>query len=861
MPSIRSSAIALLLWCACGESPGEHETPDERSDSGMPAQTTDDAAAGSCEGALDCACLPGGDCNAGLVCDVRRAVCRAPTVCDGRCVAHQRCTVGEDKDAVCEAACEEGYRWDAVTNSCLAEPSCDPETPGSIVQSCAYENRTCDDSAETVRCGACLGGAVLRGGRCVAESCEALSCKSPQVCVQEGADGARCGGCEAGYAWSDKKKQCFVSCYDGLKCKSDEVCVEGDGEADASCELHSGCNVGEVENRTGACLDCTKCYDHSTATPTPRKGVKGIANGGRVMQNECVCQLEDGYFQNVSGDVLSCDSDQDGFVTRRFTEIGTEKSPFAKEARCKIPRIDRFVLRSDDVSDTASGGTTRERVVTVDELVRMHDLPDSAFEYDENVKVVELVENEALDEPELFETRYKESSTDSLRLRPYGNGKGKFGPAQANPLTKVCNHDFDDFNMDEVADVEQAQGTTYPEPMRAVFYQMAYFVELAHGQVEKNADNSFFRYVISERSRTPTNPHALPFALTSTEPSARERYTQTCMRSRDVNYPGIASNVPNWARVGFDFARFQCDAAAGGCSVTSSDPRCADPTTAPKWCKHVGYDGRYPEYHQALEIGGGAAWDVMADSPYATGDDAREQLWPGMNHHSQFKCQSSSAAEEVHVLSPNRVLDSEGQWKRFDCSLKEASPPEGEPSWDCTPRTLPRSESGTLNYWAAVDYAPGSSFYERGCIDEHLEWGFACGAWSGRTSTRNEPFDVQALSSGRFTCAGDCTRGGAFLSTEDGGVCCYGDLDGDECQEHNYQDQGARSLLCAIDAAAVSAGVLTCAEALGEFVWAHDEGDALDDPFDPNVMLWAGEDGPESLRGSIWGCGVEQSCP
>jgi hypothetical protein len=55
--------------------------------------------------------------------------------------------------------------------------------------------------------------------------------------------------------------------------------------------------------------------------------------------------------------------------------------------------------------------------------------------------------------------------------------------------------------------------------------------------------------------------------------------------------------------------------------------------------------------------------------------------------------------------------------------------------------------------------------------------------------------------------------------------------------------------------------VLTCAEALGEFVWAHDEGDALDDPFDPNVMLWAGEDGPESLRGSIWGCGVEQSCP
>ena len=855
--SIRTWTIAILLFAACGESAGEPREPDVRPDAGTPEVAEQDAGTTCSTGTLACSCGPGGTCSEGLVCDARSALCREPSACDGRCVEHQLCTVTQGKDAVCESACEAGYSWDAVSARCTVEPSCDPAAPGSIAQSCAFENRACDDKNGAVQCGACLEGATLSGGRCVAKSCETLACKAPQTCVDEGADGARCGGCEPGYAWSEKLKRCFVSCYDGLKCKSDQVCVEGDGEGDATCKPRTGCGLGEVENRSGACLDCTKCYDHSVDPPKPRTGVKGIANGGRVMQNECVCQLEAGYFQNVSGDVLSCDSDRDGFVNRRFTEIGTEKSPFAKEARCQVPRIDRFVLRSDDLTDSSNPEVMREHVVTVDELVTMHGLSDAAFLIDENRKVVELVENEALDEAKLFETRYNPSSADSLRLRPYGNGQGKFGPAHANPLTKVCNHDFDDFNMDEVADVEQAQGTAYPHASGAVFFQMAYFVELAHGALVKNTDNSFYSYVISERPRKNKEPHALPFALAGSEPTARERYTQTCMRSRDANYPGMLPSVPNWGRIGFDFARFQCDAAAGGCSVSSADPRCADPASAPGWCKHVAYDGRYPEYHEALEVGGKAAWDVGPDEPYGAGGER----WPGMNHHSQFKCQSSSDAPELQLASPNRVLDLAGRWKRFDCSLEASSPTSGEPKWKCTPRTAARTPAGSQNYWAAVDYAPGSSFYERGCIDEHLEWGFACGAWSGRTSTDHQPFEVQALASGRFTCAGDCTRGGAFLSTQKGGLCCYGDLDEGECQEQNFEDAAQRSLLCAIDEGAATDAVPTCAQALGAFVWAREAGDPEDDPFDPNVMLWAGESGPESLRGSVWACGDGQSCP
>ncbi len=786
----------------------------------------DDAAPNPCDGDVGCPCDSPAACDTGLVCDVRAEECREPLTCaDVTCEVHRLCVEPADGDAHC-GDCETGYRWDDILERCEVVPSCDPDMPGSIVPQCAADNRTCDDTAGDAECGACLAGSVEVGGRCVAEDCSTLECPAPQVCTEGDGDEVSCAGCETGFAWSDAAARCLRTC-EVTACHSDERCVErADEDDDAACVPVTACDEGRVDNGAGVCVACVSCYTETAEGPVARDGVLGIANDGVAYAGRCVCDLAPGYFQSLTGDVLACDGDGDGWLNRRSTVLAD--TPFEDESGCVPNYIDRFVLRSDDLVADTDPTVPVSRDVTVQELVERFHLPTSTWEVRDGVHVMSLVEDEALDEDGKFKQRYEDPG-DGFFLRAYGDSANRFDPSHANPLTKVCNHDSDDFNMDGLADVSQAQGSAVPGERPAGWTPMSFFVELADGYFEPG-EGAFGRYVIRERARTTASDAPLPFPLPGA--TAREQYEAMCMRSRDAAFPGLPGDDVE-AVPGFDFAQYQCDADSFGCS-TAGDARPG---------AHVAYDGRLPEYADVLERyareeNGGVLvpWDTEPDR--ADGD----ALWPGMNHHSQFKCVTGDAA-----ASPFRRTDglnADGTWDRYECSLAAPSAPGEAPAWSCEPT----DEVPVGNHWAVARFEPyGAGNYERGCIDEAAEWAFSCPEWTA-TWGAGEDFVTDELFSGRFTCQTECQRSGRFLITDAGAVCCYGD-GADQCTYDNFGTDDGHVLLCALPGhAAAPEEISLCSEALGAFQWAPAEGGQ----FDPNVLKWAPVGG-DSVQHTTWG--------
>lgn len=780
------------------------------------------------EGCADegCACTADDECADALLCDLRSRRCRAPLGCDDlSCEVHRECLAAEDGDARC-GDCVDGYRWDDVQGRCQSVPSCDPAAPGSIVQSCAADNRQCDDSGAEPRCGACLEGSAEVAGHCVADTCDTLPCPSPQVCTEDDG-GASCAACEPGYVWSESARRCLQTCAI-TGCRSDERCVEATAGQDAFCAPRTGCDEGQVDNGQGVCLACEKCYQPGPdGAPVPREGVVGIAHGGVAWADICVCDVAPGYFQSLTGDVRACDADGDGWHNRRSTVLAG--TPFADEAQCTPSYIDRFVLHSDDLVADSAPEVPARLEVTIEHLSEIFPLDPGTWEVRDGVAVMALVEDESLDQADGFRDRY-EDPANGFHLRPYGDGAARFRPEHANPLTKICNHDGDDFNMDGLSDVSQAQGMPVPASRPGAWAYMSFFLELAEGRYEPG-DGAFGRYVIRERPRSGLGAAPLPFPMDTSTPGGV--YEASCLRSRDAAFPGLpdADTAP---APGFDFAHFQCDAGSGGCAVL--DPRAPGHAAA--------YDGRLPQHVDALERyaqaeNGGVAvpWDTASDRV----DGAA--LWPGMNHHSQFKCVTSDS--EASPYRRTETLNHDGTWDRYQCSLQATSEPGQPPEWRCEPS----AEMPPGNHWAVArhePYAPGG--YERGCIDEASEWGFACEEWTA-TWGPGRDFETDGLFSGRFTCQTECARDGRFLATEDGAVCCYGDEAGlGQCTYDNFTSPEGHTLLCALPGhAAPPAGAQLCSEALGAFRWAAPNGGG----FDPNTLKWAPAVG-ESVQMTRW---------
>jgi hypothetical protein len=731
-----------------GEGEGEACTPGEvgcACNAGacdVDADCIDDVCVACPAGTSECAC-DNDTCLDDLVCDGTTARCRDATACDVLgCVEHQQCST--DGDAVCLPACDDGY--DFIDDLCVPGASCDADAPGALV--CAV-GVACVDDADGVRCEGCDVGFVDVNGSCLPEDDCSAFCGVGQDCgfrTINGVRSAECLNCLPGFV-SDGSGGCVdrVTC-DELACAAPAVCVDATATIDAVCRTPASCGAAEVDDGSNNCIACVHCFDDNGAGPVARPGVVGIGNGGLASGNKCVCQLAEGFFQSVDdGTVKTCDSDDDGWTSADLLPVlrlDGGNNPFAREQRCTVRTADRFHLVADlpEVSALA----TSTLVVTVAELVRRYNLPTSSFEGVGDAAFVSLFEPEQLDIDDELARRYQ-STNPRTRLRAYQTGLEQDGSAQrfraaeANPLTKSCNHDQDDLNEDSFADVVQSHDVvpgTFTSPLEAapVWYRMAHFIELhrsawisgealcavgerCHGAIE-----------IREKDRV--GELDLTFADRSADGVVAD-YWQQCVRGRDVDYAGTAA-------INFDFAGFatDCTTPNGGCFVSTDLDGDGEGDT-----EHIAYDGRAVRETAAI-----------ADRPIDLDADGLPR-WPGMTHHSQFKCTSAAGPRptgDVNHCSLSRT-------SHAPVSTVDPRNPF-DPAFVCTADGSTTIPTGFNSFVAVLGDDDVDNDYQHGCIAEGHEWAHLCAA--------SAPGDTAALTNlelmyGQLFCACGANRAGA----------------------------------------------------------------------------------------------------
>lgn len=741
--------------CSCdpppdGDGDGDGDDDDAGPDPCVPGTVDcacDDGGGGACGDDLVCeddvcvACVfgtVGCPCDAGAcgddVCDADTGVCRAPSECEqAGCAQRQLCTQEPGADAVCLPACEAGFEFDpADGGSCLALPSCDAVDPGYCGDDRACAEGGVGGGQAGDVCGDCDTGFIDVDGACVDNSCAGLDCEGRlnRFCT-EGANGPACVDCQEGFvddvAAPGGVCTALVTC-ESLNCQAPLECVFDSGNAVPQCREPSLCPDQQVQNSSGTCVACTACFQNGVA----KDGVVGVGNGGIAFGSSCICALEDNAFQGVDGVVRSCDADGDGWVNSRLlTSLnldGNPNNPLAANARCHVRVIDRVELRGDDFRPEFGGIAT----YAVD---AQRTVPISALNL--GIQTAKLYEPEETDDPTAFGLRYKLQGTPPEKLlRTYGLTApvndfadvvaGHLRAAEVNPLTKACNHDNDDLNLDGIADVAQIHGA-FPAgtlgfgpdaaPAADVFYKFAYFLELAHSSFRdrtgagvgncNGAVPCFGALVIQEKLRAPdvaVDPESLRLELTYAD--GENAQWRTCQRGRDSSYPGAASNTAQNS----DFAEWSegCETTSGSCLVGSGSAR------------HVAYDGRPPGANRTLE-------GVRADA-----DENGEARFVGMNHASQFKCVSFDAAQ--NNVTPARRKPPEGAVfndcrldpRRSDPALTP-EPNPADPFLACTTTTAEPtgSAAASRNFWVALQHdeyaSPGG--YTVGCISEGAEWG------------------------------------------------------------------------------------------------------------------------------------------
>ncbi|MCP4504496.1 MAG: hypothetical protein GY822_31700, partial [Deltaproteobacteria bacterium] len=423
---------------------------------------------------------------------------------------------------------------------------------------------------------------------------------------------------------------------------------------------------------------------------------------------------------------------------------------------------------------------------------------------------VELLEPEVLDDINEFSDRYDATNPPpKLRLHPYGGFTGptisvpdagvtttdgtvvateleihKFHASEVNPLTKACNFDKDDLNYDGIADVLQSHDTAIfdignasgtgvvTHSIAAVsfvatefFYRMSYYTEL---------DVGFFRpflgecgaiggscrgeYIIAERSRVlgPAAMNGIFFEY----PSNVDNYWQTCMRGRDPNYPG--DDETNLG-VNHDFGAWYdfCVSETAACRYT-------DGTS-----ERIPFDGRsFADFSDGSLPREGVIHGLASDRLEGVDGGVGDLIFPGMNHHSQFKCIATSTLTGTN--QGNRALPDPAVGDVFaqDCRLEPHSQNDGIegdanpsiPGLLCTnPGSIEYQIDG-FNYWMAMGQqtysADGPIGYEGGCIDEGREWGAAGAAGDDPFLCKVQRENQAAANFGQLFCGCGTNRSG-----------------------------------------------------------------------------------------------------
>jgi hypothetical protein len=704
-------------------------------------------------------------------------------------------------ETVC-GACLEGFVEE--DGACLppAIANCEPGARGSIAADCDALNRTCEPG-EIAVCGGCADGFVEDAeGACVPPvNCDDLDC----VALGRACDGepfAACGDCAAGTRPADPEdpgSACVapLTCAD-IACDDGEFCLEAIGLVDAVCSA-SPCEDGSAfradRNVCVACnLNCGEEGETGAVWPFTQ-----------AFSDDCICETESGFYADVAGAIraLPCDADGDGWVRLSArASIESEDSAIADNARCQLREITTVTLQNELGQ--------RHVLRSCEDGFAEPGAPDCALT---PLGLYETVRNDdAL-------TLSRDADVPAYA----GGGVGRaLRPSEVNSLTKACVSARADHNHNGIADLGEHHNADAPADLDLAlrpFLALSYFIELHRGFYEAPAEGELYgTYVIAERSRC---ADAFPLGYADGEGD----YWRSCMRNRDVGY---ASDPAVFAPVGYDFARFSCDAADGTC-----------PTPPP-----VTADG---------------APDEVVPHDLCVVPAPADDIWRGMSHHSQFRCVVVTNDAELTVprgLAPQEIAASElynaVQGSRVwqfnacgvacpdgdaDCALDcgddgcaaSSAVPGGlanpsEPVLSCAPIAQSENDdgfaAGTVGFVAAR-YVDVDGAYARGCINE-WEPGSEAFAWKDLCPGYAENpggvvGDANGSNFGRLLCGcgfgyggDDCalgcpslgidTDGDGVLDTDVGGLHYGGDVDNPLC-DNGYcpsdpfgEDGGRRGL-------------------------------------------------------------------
>lgn len=249
-----------------------------------------------------CPCNEGTDsCGAGLLCDAN--TCRAPRTCadlvaEGYCGANQACEQEPGLDATCvEGVCKDGFVLSQ--GRCVpGNPNCGSDEPGSLLNLCTSQLRTCVEAGDTAVCGPCIDDAVEQGGVCVGQlACGGGSCLNSEYCDVTG-----------------PTPTCLP-----LPCPPGEA-KEGEGE-------------------------CRACNFSCGGT-----GLTGRVWPFRTNTSTCICETTPGYFMPPGGDTLPevCDVDLDGWVREEVRDPALlSDAALRANARCDLVLVDTVLLRDE----------------------------------------------------------------------------------------------------------------------------------------------------------------------------------------------------------------------------------------------------------------------------------------------------------------------------------------------------------------------------------------------------------------------------------------------------------------------------------------------------------------------------------
>jgi hypothetical protein len=696
------------------------------------------------------ACTPNGTtascttCKANFTDDGGSLVtCRAVVTCATlatTCDAQNRdCTPNTaNADAVC-GGCKTGFNL--MGNACVAIPTgnCVVDAGGGLEATCTTRGRACEETVPNqAACGACLAGLVESGPDplpCVMPAnCETLGCAA----LGRSCGAAACGGCITGLIPTvpgDNTSACRLprGC-DTLTCGGNEFCNDGVPGQDAVCATRPCADPNQaLRVDTNACVTCPgTCGQPGEA---PRFWPYTVSQS-----NRCICETLPGYFYDLAGISAArpCDDDADGWVNVAAKALVEGTDPTLRSnARCRVRTVDRVTLENEyrqrlDIllCDSGPQPSTAGACITP--------APQALYESSRNDQQRE-VDNAAENNVPVYDF----------------NGTGRrLRASEINPLTKACVSKTADYNDNAVSDVDEHQKLASLD----VLGKFAHFVELHTSGYEPPVAGLFGRLTIKERSRC-----EMGFAL-QYDPADGD-YWRNCQRKRDASF-----NIqPGGPTIGLDFASWSCAGAQGSC-----------PTAPPPALPPMAGVGVIPPHG-------------LCQVPSNTLPPA-DNVWRGMNHHSQFKCV---------VIDPNNQPTQEGQQSRrrandlydgantqreqfnrcrVECPVGDLACAADCTAGGCTTSSLapqapftainpdqPRVTCSTVNTnvmtddvgFVAIRQAGRGAVYSTGCINEYDEVGYKelCPGYLANPLAING--DSRVNNFGELVCGCNLNFGGA----------------------------------------------------------------------------------------------------